>query len=534
MKFEANNISYAETGYYSDIVLDYLEGAEALKPFYKYVPVDEELHKVIESRCRYNTDRILLFEALTGQYEQVEPHQAVKNNIELLKAPTTFTITTAHQPNIFTGPLYFIYKILHAIKLSEHCKQKFSQYDFVPVYYMGSEDADIDELGHVFLDNEKLEWATKQTGAVGRMVVDEALLQLISRMTGEVNILPYGEEITGALRQFYRKGTTIQNATLDFVNHIFGKYGLIVLIPDHSRLKAAAADIFREELFHQRSSAIVAETAEHLVANGYKPQARGRDINLFYLDDHIRSRIERAGDCWKVADTEIIFTKEQLLGELEVHPERFSPNVILRGLFQEMILPNIIFIGGGGELAYWLELKNIFDHYAVPYPMLVLRNSFLLINRQQTQRIKKLGYTVKDIFLPLKTLQDKWIGSHSGNNITVDQTLKEMTRIYETLTTQARNIDGTLTDHVASLKKQAGKKIAELGKKFLRAEKRNHQTAMQQIEKIKRQLFPFHNLQERIDNIVPFYARWGGQLLEHLYSHSYALEQYFVVFSEVP
>ena len=219
---------------------------------------------------------------MLSQYENIAAPEAVKQNIQLLHAASTFTITTAHQPNIFTGPLYFIYKILHTIKLAENCRQKFPQYNFVPVYYMGSEDADLDELGHIYLNREKLTWQTPQTGAVGRMKVDENLLQMIRRIESEIAVLPHGAEIMAAVKKYYMKGELIQNATLGFVNHLFGRYGLVVVIPDSAKLKSAGIDLFKDELLHQRSYGIVEGTIQQLADAGYKVQAHGRDINLFF------------------------------------------------------------------------------------------------------------------------------------------------------------------------------------------------------------------------------------------------------------
>ncbi|WP_262915105.1 bacillithiol biosynthesis cysteine-adding enzyme BshC [Niabella ginsengisoli] len=150
MNFKATGIPYAQTHFFSNLVLDYLNECETLESFYNHFPKAESLELAIEEKAKQNMDRELLANSLLAQYDSLDKTEAVISNIELLKKSETFTITTAHQPNIFTGPLYFIYKILHAIKLAAHCKELFPQNNFVPVYYMGSEDADLDELGHIF------------------------------------------------------------------------------------------------------------------------------------------------------------------------------------------------------------------------------------------------------------------------------------------------------------------------------------------------------------------------------------------------
>ena len=178
MKFTSARLPYRQTNCFTKIILDYLDHAEGLKPFYDHAPSLQGIQKAITGRQKFSTNRKILVEELKKQYSDVQQSDAVKKSIEALLSENTFTITTAHQPNIFTGPLYFIYKILHAIKLSEHCKVSLPQYNFVPVFYMGSEDADLDELGHFYLNGEKIAWNTRQTGAVGRMKVDKELLQI--------------------------------------------------------------------------------------------------------------------------------------------------------------------------------------------------------------------------------------------------------------------------------------------------------------------------------------------------------------------
>ncbi len=215
----------------------------------------------------------------------------LKNNIEALASENTFTFTTAHQNNIFTGPLYFIYKILHTIKLAEYCKANLPAYNFVPVFYIGSEDADLDELNNIYVDGQKLIWNTKQTGAVGRMKVDKELIKLIGLMEGQLSVLPFGNEIVSLMKECYKEGDTIQLSTFKIVNNLFGEYGLVVLLPDNAELKRQMIPVFKDDLLNQTASGIVETTAERLSNAGYKVQANPREINLFYLKDNIRERI---------------------------------------------------------------------------------------------------------------------------------------------------------------------------------------------------------------------------------------------------
>ncbi|HYM94636.1 MAG TPA: bacillithiol biosynthesis cysteine-adding enzyme BshC, partial [Chitinophagaceae bacterium] len=366
MDFISTRIPYRQTGYFSKTVLDYIDHAAPLKPFFTHSPSLQGIQKAINARKKLPVDRKTLVIELKKQYEAVPLTDAVQKNIESLLSDNSFTITTAHQPNIFTGPLYFIYKILHAIKLAENLKNSYSDYNFVPVFYMGSEDADIDELGHIYLGGEKIEWKTKQTGAVGRMKVDKEFIKLITEIEGQLSVLPNGDEIISLAKKCYTENTLIQDATFAFLNTLFGEYGMIILIPDNAELKKQMIPVFEDDLVNQTASGIVERSVEKLQKAGYKVQANPREINLFYLKDNIRERIIKQHSVFNVQHTTLKFTEEQIKKELRDHPDRFSPNVILRGVFQETILPNLMYIGGGGEIAYWLQLKELFENYKIP------------------------------------------------------------------------------------------------------------------------------------------------------------------------
>lgn len=531
MDCKADKLSYRQTNYFSKIVLDYLDQAKSLQPFYNFPSTIDGIKKSIDQRKNLPVDRKLLVGELRKQYSDINTDNKVKDNIDALLSETTFTITTAHQPNIFTGPLYFLYKIVHAIKLAEYLSELMPGNKFVPVYYMGCEDADLDELGHIYLDGEKLSWQTKQTGAVGRMKVDKDLLKIIEKMEGQLWAEPYGKEVIELVKQSYKEGDSVQSSTFRIVNTLFGKYGLIVLIPDNASLKKQVIEVFKDDLLNQQPSSIVSNTSAKL-SELYKVQANPREINLFYLKDNIRERIEVNGDKYEVLNTGILFSKDELLTELNDHPDRFSPNVILRGLFQETILPNIVFIGGGGELAYWLQLKELFKHYKVSYPVLLLRNSFLLVEEKWQEKIEKLGFTAADFFLSEQDLLNKLVERDSKNATKLNGSLVQVEELYDHFKKQAAEIDSTLAPHVEALKTRSLQRLQELEKKMLRAEKRKFAEQQRHIQVIREKLFPKNSLQERIDNFSYYYAKWGSELIEQLYQQSPTLENEFVIVIE--
>jgi bacillithiol synthase len=529
--FQSQYIPYSETGKFTKIILDYVAGANDVKDFYEHEVGFDGIKASIHERKKFNTNRQLLVEQLQIQYKNINDSDSVKANIHALSNEDTFTICTAHQPNIFTGHLYFIYKILHTVKLADDLKKQLPQYNFVPVFFMGSEDADFEELNHIIIDGKKYVWNTKQTGAVGRMKVDDNLLKLIIEIEGRLSIEKYGKEIIDVLRKSFQKNSSIEQATFLFVHHLFKNYGLVVFLPDNASLKKEMLQVFEEDIFENISSQIVSKTSQGL-SEKYKVQAHPREINLFYLKDTIRNRIVQTNDGFVVHDTDIVFRKNELKDELKNYTERFSPNVILRGLFQEMILPNIAFIGGGGEIAYWLELKDLFVHYNVPYPVLIVRNSFLIIEKKFNKLIEKQHLLSTDLFKGEEALINEIVIRHTNHRLQLDEEKFQIQQVYYSIKKLVKEIDVTLGQHAEALETRTIKKLSALEKKMLRAEKRKFEDQKNQLSKVFSLLFPHGNLQERIENFMFFYSKWGNEFFDMLYKNSLTFEQEFCVIEE--
>jgi len=538
MQSDCTYLPYSSTGYFSTMVADYIIGENELKPFYDFTATIEGVKAAMAVRKQFATNRSLLVNVLNEQYKHLQLSQKQKDYINLLSNENTFTVCTAHQPNIFTGYLYFIYKIVHAITLAETLTHQLNNCHFVPVYYMGSEDADLEELGQIYLDGKKYEWKTDQEGAVGRMKVDKALVQLIQEISGQLLVHPYGKEMVDLMQRCYKEGVTIQQATFELVNDLFAAYGLLILLPDNRLLKKEFAPVIKRELLEQFSHKAVTETVAAFPSK-YKIQAAGRELNMFYLEDDSRERIEMVNSSdnlvgnkqWSIVNREKVFEEQQILNELKELPERFSPNVILRPVFQETILPNIAFIGGGGEIAYWLELKKVFEAVAVPYPVLVVRNSFLLVDQKSNELIKKLNLTTGDLFTPEFELMNELVKRQSSHRLSLDEEKAVLNELYKKIGAVAGVIDKTLEPHTEALLKKALDKIEALEKKIIKAEKRRFEAQQRQLRKLKEQLFPHDNLQERVENFMLLYAKGGRSFIETIYAHSKGLEQEFGVIS---
>ena len=553
MKFNATPISYRSTGLFSALINDYIETKGTAQSFVNYAATKEGYKKAIEQRASFPTNRKVLVEVLQNQYTQLakdindanvlnnnnnnalnnslnnkEAFKLVNDNVSLLLKENTFTVTTAHQPNIFTGPLYFFYKILHTIQLAAELKKQFPQHNFVPVYYMGSEDADLQEVGSYNLAGEAYQWNTKQKGAIGRMKVDDELIKLLQNLEGYWLVQPAGKEALEVLKQAYQKGKTISEATLHLVHAYFGKYGLVVLQPDNAQLKAVFVDVMEKELRTGFSQKAIQPTKEKL-ASTYHVQSDGRDLNLFYLKENTRARIDKQGASYIVVDANISFTEEEIVKELHAHPDRFSPNVILRGVYQETILPGIAFIGGGGELAYWMELKNVFNEVKVHYPILQLRNSFMFMNEKQTAHWNSLGFSLEDLFKPMLELELDYVKNQTKENLALTNHIASLNDLYASIQQDVIKIDTSLGDHTKNLSVQAQKKLALLEKKMIRAEKRKQQTSIDRIKAIKGSLFPKNSLQERVENFSEWVGSYGWDWVEAVLENSTTLNPSFTI-----
>lgn len=525
-------VPYQQTGYFTRIVADYLNAAPQLRPFYSYPPNSQGIQQAIDARRSFTTPRKELVAVLEEQYQTLPQAKAVSDNIQALLQDNCFTITTAHQPNIFTGPLYCIYKIMHAIKLADELNAAHPAHHFVPVYYMGSEDADLEELGHLQVDGKKYVWHTRQTGAVGRMKVDKQLLELIEELKGQIGVWPHGMEWIDLLHKAYQPGKSIQQATLELMHDLFGMYGLVILVPDHAGLKKLFQPVVEKELIEGFSHIAVEATIAEL-GKLYKVQAGGREVNMFYLTDQERERIEMTPEGYAVKKLQLQFTRETILQELAAHPERFSANVILRGVFQEFILPNLVFIGGGGELAYWLELKGVFESAGVPYPVLMLRDSFVLLNDKQYKHWTDMGFTLPELFLPENDLLNKLAALNNTQSLHLQAEIGELQALYRKLSVIAGDTDPTLSEHVVALETKAVYRITELEKKIQRAARKQFATEQSRIQKLRAELFPGGSLQERKENAARFYAKEGRDWLQKIYAACTGMNNGFGVVATV-
>lgn len=524
---QAKYISYQETNAFSAVVLDYISGKEQLKSFYKYTPDFNGFREAIKNR-NFNADRTILVNTLKQQYAAVKTTPLVAEHIKRLGDSRTFTITTGHQLNIFTGPLYFIYKIVTAINLARELKQEFPDYNFVPVYWMATEDHDFEEINHVKIEDKTLTWNKQAAGATGRLDTKD-IIETLGAYKGYLGIGTKGLMLSRLVEAAYTDNARLSDATRELVDALFGEYGLVCVDADDPQLKKQFSEIIYKDITEQNSFKFISESNAKLEGLGHKPQVNPREINFFYMTDQLRERIVEEDGRYKVMHTDISFGKEELETEIRNFPERFSPNVVMRPVYQEVILPNLAYIGGGAEVTYWLQLKSNFDHYHVDYPVLLLRNSALVIDSRSEVRMQILGISHKNLFAKTETIKNEWIRAHVNLQLSLNDEERAISAVFDQIKLNAYKIDKTLSQSADAAKTKALKLISNLEKKMMSAEKRKHKTSLAQIDSLKEKLFPTGVLQERVLNIAPMYVLYGDEFIDSLIACFKPLDHQFTV-----
>ena len=491
-------IPLSETKSFTSFFLDYIREKESLKTFYQSFPEPRNFNTFLTRKeTSFPTNsRSTLVKALQKQYENIQVNELVGKNIESLADQKTFTVTTGHQLNILTGPLYFIFKIVTVINTCRELKKLFPAYNFVPVYWMASEDHDYDEIKYFRLGGKKYVWETSQAGAVGRFST-KGLAELLQTVPGALE--PFEEA--------YRKHSRLSDAVRFYVNELFKAYGLVVVDGDDRELKSLFKTVMHADIVQRSTLANVEQTNRQLEALDYKTQIYCRDINFFYLDEGVRARIEKHDDRYKVVDTTLSFSESEMQKIIDETPEKLSPNVILRPLYQEIILPNIAYVGGPAEVVYWLQLKSVFDQHNTPFPAIMPRNFGLIIDHVNMRKLEKTGLDLKVFFEPKNYIFNHWVLQHTRHDLTIGDERNTALDTFEKLQKKAESIDKTLGPHVAAEGKKLLNTLEKIEKKLLRAEKRHHSDKLRQIEQVKDALFPNGGLQERADNFLNFYQR---------------------------
>lgn len=529
--FKKTTLDYKTTGVLSPLVSEYLNKNEKLRSYYGFFPDVKGFEELLKSKPYENFDRAKLSEILRAQSGLVaNTSEASLLNIEKIKQKETFTVTTGHQLCLFTGPLYFIYKIFSTINLAEGLKKKFPEHDFVPVYWMASEDHDFEEVNNFNAPGRTITWKSSQGGAVGNFKTEELkkLFPEIQELFGKSENANY---LLSLFENAYLAHSNLADATRFLVNELFGEYGLVTIDGDDKAFKHQFKDILKKDIFDNSPFDLVNHSIKELEKLGHSSQVNPREINCFFLEEGSRTRIEKAGDVYNLVGTKTTFTKKELEDIVENSPEKISPNVVLRPLYQQVILPNLAYVGGPGELAYWLEFKSMFDFFKALFPILMPRNFVTVVDKPTENKIEKLNFEIKDFFKPeqelIKELQVK-----KDSVFDLSSEKENISEFYSRILEKASANDKTLSGSVSAELKRVLNGFERITGKTNRAIRRKYETEINQLSAIKQRLFPKNIPQERYENFSSLYLSYGKDFFKEIKDKTdpFLLEQ--TVFTE--
>jgi bacillithiol synthase len=509
-----HTIPYVDAHHLPNMIRDYLKG-EFVEDVYSQKPSIESLIHLAKHKSEHFPHRTTLVSALQRQYHKINTEycddEFVQANINAFASASTVCITTGHQACLGGGPLYSFYKIISAIVTCKHLEKVDSSRRYIPVFWMATEDHDWDEANHFFIGDELWKRDITSSGAVGRLS-NEGMSAWLDAFA---SALPKGEvsqDILRLLRNAYLNHDTWAEATRQWAHNLFGAHGLVVIDGDDVELKKLFLPVMEGECFHQYAQTDVEINNERLSNAGYSTQVHPSSINLFYLGENTRSYVKRVDNGFSIDDQ--ILTDVAFREHLHQYPERFSPNVVLRPVYQECILPNIAYYGGPGELAYWFQLSSVFRRWEIPFPMLLLRHGFAMLTTKMLSKIDRLNLSFLD--QPAKHWKSMWVEKHSPLRLQLDKERKLLEDIFNELEQMAGRTDKSMQGAVQAQKAKQFKGISNLEKKLLRAEKRKHSETMMLIEELEKHLFPNGIPQERHDSLWYWWLQWGTNPIEVL------------------
>jgi len=474
------------------IKTDYLLRDQPLADFHSYNPCNPNYLQIIQDRSKYPCKRELLLQVLLNQHQFLPNNQKTVQKIYQLGHNDTFTVTTGQQPALFGGPLYTIYKTISAIAWAKQLQQQFPDYQFVPIFWIASEDHDFAEINHTYFDYKSpLIYESVFKGAVGRHLIDNQILNLTKNIP--------------LIQDFYKPNTTWTEAFRKWMHYLFADEGLVLLDADNPYFKETFAPIMEQELVEQKSYSLIQETSRELISREYHAQLKPQPINLFYLDENSRNKIEYKDNQYFIDKINLIYTQKQILTEHKNHPERFSPNAALRPVFQEVILPNIAYISGWAEIAYWLQLKPVFQHYNVFYPLLLPRLSTTLMSQNQADTFIKAKLEPSDILKTIPELRKRI--AHNLNYPylnTTESTNNQIQTLLNQLSGELEKLEPGLAFSTRALLIKNFKFLNHIHLKVEKALVNRYPSHFKPIFDIKNNIQPENFIQERTLNLLSF------------------------------
>lgn len=488
----------SDIGFLSSATKAFVEGDEKLKELLGNDHPYYDPEKAIKARQNFGAEkRAVLVRELKAQYERLSlynPGTKVTANIESLSDPNTYTVTTGQQLHLFLGPAFVLYKIIHAIRTAEHYSAMHPGQHFVPVFWLASEDHDFEEIKDTKVFQKHFPWKTNQKGPTGRYKVSE-VPAIIDTIKQTFSLTDENLRLLDLMSGIYKASGSLSEATIRLAHALFADYGLVCIDADNASLKRMFAPVLAKDVTEQANIRPFDEFSARLEQNGLSVQLKGRDINTFYIGDGDRTRIITHGEGFEILGTGKTLSKAEILEEISAHPENFSPNAVLRPLYQEFILPNVCYIGGNAEVNYWLQLKDVFKINGIPEPCLVLRQSAWALPEKARQWLDKQGIELMPLFHA--NSEKDLLNLLSSNPVSIEQKIAEFATLKQTVQ------DTLAAEKVENLKDivEQGKVYEKLLRRFeqelLKKQVLKEENTLKKLKQIKDNYFNIKDIQER-------------------------------------
>ncbi|MBM3918095.1 MAG: bacillithiol biosynthesis cysteine-adding enzyme BshC [Sphingomonadales bacterium] len=496
-----------QTGAFSPLVLDYLEGKAGFDIF-PNTPDVESILRV--ARLQTEWDEVIrrkVYDRVMQLYSVLEHPQIDPIQLERIGQASTRFVVTAHQPILLGGPLYVLYKLSSVVALAKRLNKHPDARDlhFVPLYWVGDEDHDLEEIGHCHVLGKKIVWTPGKSGATGRLVIEEPE-EFLSPLQEILGNRSEAVRWMALARDCYRKGITLLEATLRWTDTLFGSVGLVVFSGDDPQLKRAAIRLWEQEIHGRFSEKAALRGGEKLVEMGYHAQISPREINLFWIEEGSRQRLVRTPQGKWQAGEKTWPDDRSLWQQVQTEPEKLSPNVVLRSVYQEFLLRSSAFVGGPAEVAYWLQLYPVFQQAGVEFPPVLLRASLMLMDASMQNRLKQLAMKEVNLFRSKEDWVRIYLDQQSEVGLSGQEVLESIRKGYSRLSQEAASVDPSLKSFVLAELNKLEKSIEVIALRVLKARKQKNEVSIRRLQQLHERLFPCGQLQERHDNFLGWVA----------------------------